>query len=509
MTRLPKSTILERMFDESVVAGWRSVLTGLDLATAAGWSEAAQIELIGALEELKAAAAAAQAQVTAAFAASRREALTAAGVPTRRQGRSIGAEVALARRVSPHQGSRHLGLAEALVTEMPTTMAALAAGEISEWRATLVARETACLSRADRGTVDAELGRLPGGMAALGDRRLAEAARRLSYRLDPESVAARAAKAEAERCVTLRPAPDTMCYLTGLLPVGQGVAAYAALTREADARRSAGDERSRGQLMADALTERLTGTATQLTAYDPTQWDAVTPELPPASAAAGVPGAGVEVQLVMTDTALLGEDDSPGELIGYGAIPASLARRLVGETAADASVWVRRLFTSPSTGRLVSADSTRREFPHVLRQLLVARDQRCRTPWCNAPIRHADHAVSVAEGGQTTLSNGQGLCEGCNYVKETPGWTTTAEPEGTVVITTPTRHRYRSPVPPAPTSTRGGTSPPDMEPVVGLRAVAEGEPVAVETVMTVAVELLDVGSDSLLEQSFRRLLAVA
>ena len=80
-------------------------------------SDAERIELIRALEGLKAAAAAAQARVTAAFAASQREAMTSSGVPVSDQGRSIGAQVALARRVSPRQGSRHLGLAEALVGE--------------------------------------------------------------------------------------------------------------------------------------------------------------------------------------------------------------------------------------------------------------------------------------------------------------------------------------------------------------------------------------------------------
>ena len=65
--------------------------------------------------------------------------------------------MALARRESPHRGSRLVGLAQALVHEMPGTMAALRAGQISEWRATIVARETACLTREDRQTADGEL----------------------------------------------------------------------------------------------------------------------------------------------------------------------------------------------------------------------------------------------------------------------------------------------------------------------------------------------------------------
>ena len=95
-----------------------------------------------------------------------------------------------------------------------------------------------------------------------------------------------------------------MSRLTGFLPVAQGVAAYAALGREADRLRAAGDPRSRDQIMADTLYERVTGQAV----------------------AAGVP---VEVHLVMTDTTLLGGGDEPADLVGGGPIPAPAARDLL------------------------------------------------------------------------------------------------------------------------------------------------------------------------------------
>ena len=38
-------------------------------------------------------------------------------------------------------------------------------------------------------------------------------------------------RAEADRMVSIRPAPDTMTYVTALLPVAQGVGVYAALNR--------------------------------------------------------------------------------------------------------------------------------------------------------------------------------------------------------------------------------------------------------------------------------------
>ena len=56
--------------------------------------------------------------------------------------------------------------------------------------------------------------------------------RRRAYRLDRASVVARRRRAEAERSVSLRPAPDAMTYLTALLPVVTGVGVFAELTRE-------------------------------------------------------------------------------------------------------------------------------------------------------------------------------------------------------------------------------------------------------------------------------------
>ena len=292
------------LLDATVLTGWLHALGSLgsgcrvdslpDGTDGTGVLDVERVEQLAALERLKAAASAAQARVAVALDASQRAAHRRAGLPKRRVGAGIAAQVGLARRDSPVKGARHLGLARALVGELPHTLAALSAGETSEWRATLIARETACLTREDRTRVDAELAARPGGIGALGDREAAAEARRIGYRLDPHAVTNRTARAHSERRVTLRPAPDTMACLSGLLPAAQGVAVYAALTRHADTLRGAGDGRSRGQLMADTLVERVTGQTT----------------------AAAVP---VEIHLVMTDTTLLGpRPDHTGTSTGTG-----------------------------------------------------------------------------------------------------------------------------------------------------------------------------------------------
>lgn len=391
-----------------------------------GAGEAALVARIEALERLKSAAAAAQARAAVAFASVRRGAEEAAGVAARRRGRGVAAEIALARRDSPARGGRHLGLANALVHEMPHTLAALESGVLSEWRATLIVRESACLDIEDRRALDAELCADPKQLEGLGDRRIAAEARAIAYRLDPHAVVDGAARAERERTVTIRPAPDCMTYLTALLPMARGVSVYAALKRAAD---TCGDGRGRGQVMADTLVERITGRA----AADPTP---------------------VAVNLVLSDESLLAGSNTPATVPGYGPIPAAVARQLISAAARDprSRASLRRLYQHPRSGALVAMESRSRLFPAGLAGFIALRDQTCRTPYCGAPIRHTDHATPAARGGPTSAANGEGLCAACNYTKENPGWTVAARtgPEGThtATLTTPTGATHHSTAPP-------------------------------------------------------------
>ncbi|MCK0175441.1 13E12 repeat family protein [Mycolicibacterium sp. F2034L] len=398
--------------------------------------QAGLIERISALERAKSAAAAEQARATALLDEKRRAAEAAAGVPAAKRGKGLASEVALARHDCANKGGRHLGFARALVHEMPHTLAALECGALSEWRATLIVRETACLSVADRRALDEELCADVFALDGVGDKRIESEAKKIAYRLDPQAVVDRAAKAPSERTVTCRPAPDSMVYVTALLPVAQGVGVYAALRRSAD---TTFDDRSRNQIMADTLYERVTGC--------------------PADVAAPV-----AVNLVMTDETLFGGDSEPALISGYGPVPAAVGRRLVGEATADkrSKATLRRLYRRPRSGALVAMESRSRCFPKSLGAFIDLRDQRCRTPYCDAPIRHRDHARPHREGGPTSAINGLGECEACNYAKEAPGWqvSTGVDDTGshTAEFTTPTGAVYRSTAPPVP-----GRVPPSAE----------------------------------------------
>jgi hypothetical protein len=418
------------MFESSEVAmvqEWTATIA----AGLSAESDEERLRLIRALEELKCATAAAQAVLGAEFDASQREMQAECGVPAARLGRGVASELALARRESPHRAQQHLGLGTILVAEMPQTLAAFRAGRITEWAATILLRETACLDLADRRLVDERIASDGERLERMGVRELEAAVQKLAYELDPGSFVARRARADADRRVTLRPAPDTMALMSALTPAAQGVAMYAALTSEADRLRAAGDPRSRGQIMSDTLVERVTGQ----------------------SSASAVQ---VMIDLVISDAALLGGSDAPAWLEGFGPVPAEVAKRLA--THPDARAEIRRLYARPETGELVAMESGSRCFRRPLATMIELRDQVCRTPWCDAQIRHTDHVIGADDGGPTSYANGQGLCEACNYAKQAPGWWARPEPHGDVVTTTPTGLGYTTSPPglppPAPPGSR-------------------------------------------------------
>ncbi len=446
------------------IAGLATQLAGVEGDDTIEVSAGERIDQLRALEGLKATVAAAQARVTAAFAASeqrRTDEEQAARVPAESEGfeawqarrdaqrsrPSVGAQVALARRLSPHQGAKQVSIATALVEDLPATLAALEAGLVSEWRASIIVRESSSLTRADRRALDAEVTADPDLLASWGDKELTGRVRAIGYRLDAQAAVERAARAAQDRRVSLRPAPDAMSQLGALLPVAGGVAVITSLEQAATTARAQGDPRNRGQVMADTLIERVTGQAT----------------------AAAVP---VEVQVVMSDTTLLGADDSPAQIPGYGPLPAGTARDLLKHADEDAKAWLRRLYTHHKTGALTQVESQRRVFPRGMRRFITTRDATCRTPWCDAPIRHIDHIHDHAQGGTTSLSNGQGLCERCNYLKQTPGWTTETlnRPARGAAAPRPDHHPHRTHLPlhraTPPTSTPTTTSRPtrDLQP---------------------------------------------
>ncbi len=275
------------MADPLATADFAGLVAALAVLPVAA-DDAERIDRIRGMEELKAALCAAQAVEVAAFDASQRAAQADHGVPVDRQGRGVGAQVALAMRTSHYAGQRFVGWAKTAPRELPGTFAQLRCGRISEWKAMIVARETGMLSREHRALVDADLApRLEG----LGVRQVDAQTRRAAYRLDPDAAVARARRAHTERRVTCRPLPDTMARIGIEASVADAVACYATLRREADSVIAAGDSRGRAQLMSDLAVQRLTGHT--------------------ASSGGTSTGASVVINLIMTDISLLAPPGAP------------------------------------------------------------------------------------------------------------------------------------------------------------------------------------------------------
>ncbi len=401
--------------------------------------QAEWVDLLGELEAVKNTVTATQARLAVALEEATKSDEARQGIRAERRGRGVPNQVGAAMQFSPHAGGSFLGTARAWVTGMPHTFSALRTGVLSQWRATLMVRETSHLSAEHRAQVDEEVCG-PAHLAALarmGTRRLIARVKELAAELDVHACVKRNAKAVTERRVSVRPAPDLMVYLTALVPMQQGVQAYAQLKAHAEAARATGDERGAGQIMADTLIERVTG-------RQPGKADDVP----------------VTINLLVSDQTLLTGSDQPGIVVegmaaGAGTVPGSVARNLAAHGIDADAAWLRAIYVDPR-GRLLGTTSTSRFHPKGLATLLRAREQGiCATAWCDAPVRHIDHVTPFAEGGPTSLDNGQGLCVRCNHAKQAPGWTQKAtESNGrhAVETTTPTGHTHTfiAPTPPEP-----------------------------------------------------------
>ena len=292
-------------------------------------------------------------------------------------------------RVSPTRARAQLRIGRDLHAGLDRVRETFSAGEIDQPKVAAIVGAAAHLDAAERTEVDARLGAYD--LQSLGLRRVTDLARTIVAQVAPEKFTERARAARRDRHVTISPAGDGMALLRAYLPAEQGIACYAAL-RKAVTEHWVSPEpvtRSRGQIMADTLVERLTGTA-------PTE-----------------PVAAVEVQvLVPVESLVAAEGPLPVELPGFGPLPAQFL------TEPGQSTW-RRLITQD--GIVIGADSRRRGFTGVLADVIRSRDRgRCTSPHCDAPIQHLDHLHRWSEGGRTTLDNGAGTCAFHNLVREIP-----------------------------------------------------------------------------------------
>ncbi|GAA2838190.1 uncharacterized protein DUF222 [Leucobacter komagatae] len=132
-----------------------------------------------------------------------------------------------------------------------------------------------------------------------------------------------------------------------------------------------------------------------------------------------------------------GTSDGTAELVGYGPIPASVAKRIAGEARA----W--ELVTVDEGGKLLSVDRYRPTA--AMRRHLAARDLHCRAPGCRVPAHRCeiDHTVAAEDGGPTSIANLSHLCKGHHMLKHHTDWRVRQEEGGVMIWTSPTGRQHR------------------------------------------------------------------
>jgi hypothetical protein len=375
-------------------------------------------------------------------------------------------EVAAALRLSRPAAGARLHVAVEL-TRLPAVAAALGEGvlDVPKVRAVVdavavldpvvaVAVSQRVLPRADRQTV----GQLRASLS------------RAVLAADPAAAELRHERAVAGRAVTLQPARDGMAEIWALLPADAAVAVYGRL--DALARRDQRDDRTLDARRADAFVVSVLADlavpetpAARMSAEpsaEPSGQGAAGPPVaadwrsgvaagPPASVAGGCVAHGIRrvgvgrapgpvaatVHVTVPAATALGLGNQPGELAGYGPVPASMARRL-----AETASW-RKVTVDGTTGAVTEIGRTPYTPSAALGDLVRIRDATCRFPGCRHPARRCDldHVVPWPDG-PTTAGNLAALCRHHHRLKHQTRWTVRAGPGGDLLWTSPAGQRY-------------------------------------------------------------------
>ena len=316
-------------------------------------------------------------------------------------------DVSMSTRRAPATASRTLAAARRLVDSMPEMLTAMATGRLTATSARSTATSLGPLTPAQREHVDAILGARLAELDSCGSEQWNGAVAAAIAEADPDGEAKRHHHARRHRSVTVRRGQNGMATIRAHVPALAANTIRKRLSLEAERLRATGDRRGHQQIQADSFVDTLLG------------------------AEDGMDRTDLDIGVIITDRALL--DPQRGDLAhieGYGPVPAESVREdlrgplralsnqaadeLDGDDGAAAHLALRRLYTHPTTGELVAVESVAREFPKGLARFIRWRDQICRGPHCNAPIRQSDHIRPHAAGGHTFLDNGQGLCAFCN-----------------------------------------------------------------------------------------------
>ncbi|MDQ1579701.1 MAG: hypothetical protein QOD05_476, partial [Microbacteriaceae bacterium] len=328
------------------------------------------------------------------------------------QWRALRAELAAALRIPERTAETQLVVSEALVHDLPDTLVALTAGEISYRHAQILVDNTALLDSETRAALETMA--LPSARnltAAKFERKI----RSLRERANPESIRERHVRAASDREVVFAPARDGMAWLSAYLPAVDALGAFTRLSEWASTLQHPDEVRTLTQLRADVFRDLII--------------DGHVIDGEVVDAARGVTA---KVFVTVPVLTLLGREDLPATLDGYGPIDADTARMLAGH----ATSFIR-LLTHPETGAVLSVGRESYRVPQDLKNWLQVRDATCRFPGCSRQAARCeiDHTRDWAHDGQTRHDNLAHLCKSHHTLKHNTDWQVTQARDGTGNLT--------------------------------------------------------------------------
>jgi hypothetical protein len=358
-------------------------------------------------------------------------------------------DVSTALRLAPSTAQMRIDVARNLVNNLPNTCSALALGEISSAHATVIARETA--SAIHDGMSESAIFDIETRAIAYAEfhtpGQVANHVRNSVAKYSPEEFEETVARATTMRRVTCYNDADGMSTVVAILPaadaqiVMNSIEAFIVRADQISQAESTGqalgksptlgkDQRlTQDQILtkdmkrADALSSVCAQFLSQLD-------DVVTPHRRP-----------LTINVTVDLPTLLGLAENPGQLAGYGPIPAAVARELASDGR-----W-KRFITEPQTGNLLDFGRESYEPPQQLKDFLIARDRTCRFPGCrrSALLSDLDHAESWESGGRTSAENIGALCRRHHRLKTHDGWTIESFADGSCTWRSPLGKEFFTP----------------------------------------------------------------
>ena len=356
-------------------------------------------------------------------------------------------DVATALRLSPTAAQNRIDVARVLVGHLPNTISALATGEISAAHATVIAKETATAIR--NGLSEEAVFRVEQTALAHAEfhtpGQVATKVKTTIAKLAPEEFEEIVDRARDSRRVSCYPEADGMATVVAILPaedaqtVMKSIEAYILKRNQEDesCSCSAQDVGSCGSSSTCSLHNSAGDAEWSMLSADMKRADALTYIASQALASIADDvrphRRPVTISVAIDLPTLLGLAENPGQLAGYGAIPASVARRL----AADGN-W-QRFVSDPTTGNLLDFGREKYTPPQELVDYLLARDRVCRFPGCRRTGQSSDidHAHSWESGGETNPANLGLLCRRHHRMKTHGGWSLESNPDGSCLWKSP------------------------------------------------------------------------